>query len=339
MTPFWICICLFFMVMVHFVPVDSIFVMSRIAVVVIMAFMTYSIASHIANAMTGVMTVFFCFLISFQRINDPALEMPVWLVLAFVMGLIYELCQKIKWHSERIPGGVTSTLLDLLPLVLMVITGTVLFFCGGPLLDVVRTCFAFLAGIVDSFPIVFLIVGGMSIFWTYGIHGDDLFAVVARPFWMYMSLCNFSAWSTGTALPFVTSESFFQWFISIGGTGATLGLVFDYLLFSKDKSFGLQTIKGGILNINEEVIFGLPIVNNRKMIMPFVAAPVLLSAIAYFAITKGMVYAPVAMMPWVLPAPLGALGACFLDYRAMILVVLNIVVSMVVYLPFVEREK
>lgn len=153
--------------------------------------------------------------------------------------------------------------------------------------SVVCDGFAFLAGMFDSFVAVCLIVASVCLLWTCGMHGDDLVAVFVRPFWMYMSLCNFSAWANGSALPYVTSESFYQWFIWIGGTGATLGLVLDYLLFSKDKLFGKQTFKGGIFNINEEVIFGLPIVNNKKMVVPFVAAPLIVSIISYFAIAKG----------------------------------------------------
>ena len=341
MIPFWICMCLFFMVMVHFLPYESVYLMSRIAIVIMMAAMTYAVSTGIGDnsPVTGIMTVFFCLLFSWDRLSDPAMEMPVWMIAGLLMGSLQDVCHTVKWKSEWIPDGVTSYFVQILPYVLMVVAGSVLLLVGNGLFDVIRVCFTFLAGIMDSFPVVCLIVAGTCISWASGIHGAELIAVVARPFWVYMSLANFSAWSTGSALPFVTSESFYQWFIWIGGSGSTLGLVLDYLLFSKDKSFAKGALKGGIFNINEEVIFGLPIVHNKRMVVPFVGVPIILSAISYFAIAKGMVYAPVAMMPWVLPAPLGALGSCFLDYRAILLVLLNVVISMVVYLPFAKKNK
>lgn len=339
MIPFWIFICLLFMVMGWFLPLESIASLSRIVIVIMMAGMTYAVSTSVADAspVVGVMTVFFCLLCSSG--TDIVHELPVWLIVGLMMGSVTDVCKNIKWNSEVIPGGVTACLVEMVPYVLMCIVGALMFFYGEPVFYGIRACFAFLAGIMDSFPAVCLIVASVCLLWTCGMHGDDLVAVFVRPFWMYMSLCNFSAWANGSALPYVTSESFYQWFIWIGGTGATLGLVLDYLLFSKDKLFGKQTFKGGIFNINEEVIFGLPIVNNRKMVVPFVAAPMMITTIAYFAIAKGMVNAPVGIMPWVLPAPLGAFFSCLMDYRALLLVVLNIVVTMAVYLPFLKRSK
>lgn len=49
MIPFWICMCLFFMVMVHFLPYESVFLMSRIAIVIMMAAMTYAVSTGIGD--------------------------------------------------------------------------------------------------------------------------------------------------------------------------------------------------------------------------------------------------------------------------------------------------
>lgn len=243
-TLFWICICVFFMVVVHFLPAESIAVMSQIAVIIMMAAMTYAVTTGIAadSPVTGILAVFFCVLFSWERLSTPAEEMPIWLLTGILMGSLEDMCKKVSWKNEWIPDGVTSYFVQLLPYVLMIIVGGLLFFYGNGLFDIIRTCFAFLAGMMDSFPVVCLVVAGICISWASGIHGADLIAVVARPFWVYMSMCNFSAWATGTALPFVTSESFYQWFVWIGGSGATLGLVLDYLLFSKDKSFGKRAV-------------------------------------------------------------------------------------------------
>ena len=87
-------------------------------------------------------------------------------------------------------------------------------------------------------------------------------------------------------------------------------------------------------NINEPVIFGLPIVLNPILIIPFVITPLVTATIAYAATAMGFVTPTHIMPPWTLPAPIGAYLATGGDWRAIVLVFINITISFLIYLPF-----
>lgn len=132
-------------------------------------------------------------------------------------------------------------------------------------------------------------------------------------------------------------ETFFQWFIWIGGAGATLGLVLCMLFFAKTKytkTLGRTVLVPGLFNINEPVIFGMPIVLNPTLIIPFVIVPLVTATLSYFATVLGFVNPTYIMVPWTLPAPIGAYLATGGDWRAIILVLVNIAISFMIYLPF-----
>jgi PTS system cellobiose-specific IIC component len=65
----------------------------------------------------------------------------------------------------------------------------------------------------------------------------------------------------------------------MGGTGASLGFLIAILIFSKsgEKKVAKYAIAGSVFQINEPVIFGIPIVLNITYFIPFVfIQPILL---------------------------------------------------------------
>lgn len=180
---------------------------------------------------------------------------------------------------------------------------------------------------------VFLI----TFFWAFGIHGMSVVGAVIRPVWEVYLAKNAEAAATGSSLPYIAPETFFQWFVWIGGAGATLGLVIAMFITAKSKyskSMAKATIVPSLFNINEPVIFGMPIVLNPILIIPFIIVPIVTTIITYICVTIGLVNATYVMAPWTLPAPIGAYLATGGDWRAIILVLFNIALSTIIYLPF-----
>ncbi|MBG9786327.1 MULTISPECIES: PTS sugar transporter subunit IIC [Brevibacillus] len=189
----------------------------------------------------------------------------------------------------------------------------------------------------DSLPGILIPVILITFFWAFGIHGVSIVGTIARPLWEVYLAKNAEAVAAGQAIPHVAPETFFQWFVWVGGSGATLGLVLCMLLFAKSnyhKTLGKTVIVPGIFNINEPVIFGMPIVLNPVLIIPFVIVPVITASLSYYATVLGLVNPTYIMVPWTLPAPIGAYLATGGDWRAIILVVINILISFLVYIPF-----
>lgn len=189
----------------------------------------------------------------------------------------------------------------------------------------------------DTLPGVLIPVFLITFFWSFGIHGVSVVGAVARPVWEVYLGNNSAAVAAGKAIPHIAPETFFQWFIWIGGSGATLGLVIAMLLTAKStysKAMGKATIVPSIFNINEPVIFGMPIVLNPVLIIPFIITPLIGATLAYIATSIGLVNPTYVMVPWTLPAPIGAYLSTGGDWRAIVLVMVNLTISVIIYLPF-----
>src|SRR5699024_12633566 len=92
---------------------------------------------------------------------------------------------------------------------------------------------------------------------------------------------------------------------------------------------------GSIFNINEPVIFGLPIVLNLIMLIPFIVIPVFLTIISYIALATGLVPRTVALVPWSTPPILSGYIVTGGSWRGIVLQLFNIALAVVIYIPFV----
>lgn len=178
----------------------------------------------------------------------------------------------------------------------------------------------------------------ITIVWIFGIHGMIIATPILYPFWYENLNTNINAAASGSAIPHFMTEQFFQWFVWIGGAGATLSLAFLMAFLGKSdfcKKMGRFTFIPGIFNINEPLIFGVPIVMNPFFALPFILAPLAMGIVTYLAMgVFHLVSYPIAIVPWTLPAPIGALMATGFDWRAAVLAVVNIVIAGVIYYPF-----
>ena len=95
----------------------------------------------------------------------------------------------------------------------------------------------------------------------------------------------------------------------------------------------------GLFNINEPVIFGLPIVFNPFLIVPFVIAPVFSLLTAYFATSVGLINHVVVQIPWTTPPVISAFLATGGDWRAAVLQLVIIIITIFIYLPFLKMDE
>ncbi len=126
-------------------------------------------------------------------------------------------------------------------------------------------------------------------------------------------------------------------FVFPGGAGATLPLVLLLLRsrVARLKKFAFAVLAPSLFNINEPVIFGLPIAYNPLLAVPFVLAPAALACSTYGAMALGLVGRPVYYVPGGVPSLVGAFLAT-LDWRASVLMAFNVVLAGAVWLPFVR---
>jgi len=193
-----------------------------------------------------------------------------------------------------------------------------------------------LATLGDSFVALALIAAIEAMLWLVGIHGPAMLAALVFPVYLNLQLQNTAAQAHHDAIPHVVVVSTFL-FVFPGGAGATLPLV-ALLLRSRVprlRKFAYATILPSLINVNEPVIFGLPLAYNPVLAVPFVLAPVVLSCTTYAAMALNLVGRPLFYVPSTLPAFVNVFLAT-LDWRDCVLVAVNLVLAAAIWLPFVR---
>lgn len=241
---------------------------------------------------------------------------------------------------EQVPASVARSFEALVPTaIVMLLFGSITYWIGFDWHAFIGNLIAPLVTAADTLPSVLLLVFLVTFFWSFGIHGVSIVGTIARPLWLQLIEANSTALAAGdpASSMHIAAEPFYQWFIWIGGSGATLGLVIAMAFFAKSsyaKSLGKAALAPAIFNINEPVIFGTPIVMNPILIIPFILAPMVNTVIAWVAVKSGFVHPVIATVPWTLPGPIGAYLATNMDIKAALLNVILIFTSFMMYYPF-----
>lgn len=188
----------------------------------------------------------------------------------------------------------------------------------------------------SSYPATMLLLLFESLLWSLGIHGSNVMLAVMQPIWIALSAENAVAFAQGDVLPNISNFQFYSNFIKIGGASATLGLAIACLFFSRAtqyKTLGKLSIIPAVFNINEPVIFGVPIILNPIMIIPFILTPLVLCTLSFILMVTGIV--PIAngmQIPWTTP-PIIA-GFFISGWRGAVWNVIEILISFAIYFPF-----
>lgn len=238
------------------------------------------------------------------------------------------------------PPVVVRSFAALIPcFVSVVLTFLVVHVLRVDLVTVLEALAAPLLGATGSLAAVLTIVGLDSGLWLLGVHAAAITAPI-RPLWEAMLVQNMEAVVHGApVLPHIATQPFYLWFVWQGGSGSLLALSI-LLLFAKSsqlRSVGRIGFVPALCNVNEPLLFGVPIVLNPALALPFVVAPLLCGTVAFAACAWRWVRPPYLEVPWTLPAPLGALLATGGDWRALVLELGNLALAMALYWPFVRR--
>ncbi|WP_100010067.1 PTS cellobiose transporter subunit IIC [Lentibacillus sediminis] len=204
----------------------------------------------------------------------------------------------------------------------------------------------------SGLPATIVAVLLIQIFWFFGLHGQIIINSVFDPVWYALNNQNLEAFQAGTELPNIITKQFIDSFlVGMGGTGMTLAVIILIFLIGKsrqNKEIGRLGAPAGIFNVNEPIIFGLPIIMNPLVLIPWLLAPVVVTIITYFAMSTGLVPKPAGIIvPWTTPPILSGFLATGNAWQGAVLQVFNLIVVMLIWWPFLkildknyyEREK
>lgn len=180
----------------------------------------------------------------------------------------------------------------------------------------------------------------IQILWFFGLHGQIIVNSVLDPIWNSLSLENYEAFINHSPLKNIVTKQFIESYtVGIGGTGMTLAVILGIFIIAKSKqlkSVAKIAAPAGIFNVNEPVIFGLPIVMNPTIMIPWIVAPIVAVIIAYLSMKLGMVpYTTGVSVPWTVPIFFSGMLATS-SLRGGLLQLVQLAVVFAIWMPFIK---
>ncbi|VQH42418.1 PTS system transporter subunit IIC [Streptococcus pneumoniae] len=273
------------------------------------------------------------------------------LSLYFVLSLAYELTKIYAEEEELNMNPLNGALLALMAFVMTVpqiifdggmmktVTslkeGAVIadgWAMGTDIFKVIAIPFGFVSNLTNSWIGLMIIYLLTQLLWIVGIHGANIVFAFVSP----IALANMAENAAGGH--FAVAGEFSNMFVIAGGSGATLGLCLYIAFASKSeqlKAIGRASVVPALFNINEPLIFGLPIIYNPALAIPFILAPMVTATIYYVANSLNFIKPIIAQVPWPTPVGIGAfLGTA--DLRAVLVALVCAFAAFLVYLPFIR---
>lgn len=242
-----------------------------------------------------------------------------------------------KSFEYLIPACIVLFVLSLFSLFVQTVTG------GLYISDLVQTWIqAPLLNVSGSLPGMLLLMGTMLLLWCVGLHGDNILSGIVTPLLTSMSLENMQAIANGQVPPNVFTTSFKVAFLCSGGIGMCLALSIAVLIRAKRedmRAVAKMSLPVNCFNICEVDVFGLPVVLNTNLMIPYVVGPLVSVVIGFIAIKSGFCPAFTYEVPWTMPPLLVAFVATGGSIRGVITQLIAIVVCILIYIPFVAMDE
>lgn len=137
-------------------------------------------------------------------------------------------------------------------------------------------------------------------FWWFGIHGHNVTAVIQNLVYLPAQLAN----QTGEA-SYIFTNGFFESTLCF-----ILALPICILIFSKRddwRAVAKVGLPAMIFNIQEPLAFGIPIVLNPLLLLPYIICPIINTLLGYFMIKVGLMSVFSYVVPWTMPAFFGGM--------------------------------
>ncbi len=327
-------------------------------------FICFGTAYHLAGKIegnklfSGIVSLTSFFMLLPFHVTDDGTFMPVVklgsqgmfvaILTAVFATLIFNYFEKKNFTIKmppQVPSGIAKSFLAILPSAVTLLVFNLLryVFTFTPWGNVFDFLFMILqqplTHLGSSLPATLIAVIAAQLLWWFGVHGQAVVNTVMDPLWSAMSLENYAAYQAGTALPHIVNSTFMGIFPLLGGNGMTLGVVLLSLFLAKSarmKSTMKMVAAPSFFNISEPVTFGLPVVMNPMVFIPWVLAPVVTVTISYLAIAAGIVPRPIGVtVVWTTPVFLsGWIGTG--SIMGGLLQLVNLVISTLIWFPFIK---
>lgn len=269
---------------------------------------------------------------------------------AFISAELYRFFVRKDWTIKMPPGvpsAVAKSFSALIPITLtlsvfLVIRILISYTTFETVQNLIYTVIQGPLTVLGSgLPATIIAVLLIQVFWFFGLHGQIIVNSVFDPIWYTLNEQNLAAFQAGTELPNIITKQFVDSFlVGMGGSGMTLAVIILIFLIGKSrqlKELAKLGTPAGIFNVNEPIIFGLPIILNPLVVIPWLVAPVVVTLITYFTMATGLVPPPAGIIvPWTTPPILNGFLATGNAWQGGVLQAFNLFVVMIIWWPFLR---
>jgi PTS system cellobiose-specific IIC component len=246
---------------------------------------------------------------------------------------------------DGVPPAVTKSFAALIPsiIILAITAGVKQLFVTIKITDIHQALFFTiqkpLQGLVGSLGGVLLLVFVIQLLWFFGLHGSNILDPIVKALLLPLVLANTEAIQNGLKPENILSSQFIDTYVNMGGSGATLALIAAIFILGRKAGKQQKTIANlgvgpGCFNINEPIIYGMPLVLNPMYFIPFIAAPLVSVIIAYVLTYIGFVPKVSILATWTTPPILSGLLSTN-SVMGAVTALICFASSVVIYMPFV----
>lgn len=193
-------------------------------------------------------------------------------------------------------------------------------------------------------PIGLIIISFLPVFlWFFGVHGATIIGGIMGPLLLAQNADNNALFKAGDLSldhgAHIITQAFMDQYITVTGSGMTIGLVLFMLVRARSaqmKTLGKLEILPALFNINEPILFGLPIVLNPIFAIPFILTPVLSGFLTYLVIYLGILPPFNGLyVPWTTPPIVS--GLIVGGWQGAVWQALMLLMTVATYWPFARK--
>lgn len=232
------------------------------------------------------------------------------LILPIIVVRIIKLCADrhiVIRMPEVVPQFLSDSFSALIPLVLNIVlwcglNTAVEAACGFNIPGAVMEVLSIPLGVLISGPGMFVLITICMLFWSLGIHGTSIVGVVITPVMITAYQTNAELIAAGEA-PVFNPTMLFLTVSCCGGTGNLLPLAVCCVRARSEqlRAVGKAGLVPACFGISEPMVFGVPVMLNPVIAIPFIVNTVLTSAIAFALFQIGFLRPPSVLLMTALP--------------------------------------
>lgn len=309
------------------------------------------------NKTTGAVGAFFAFMLlnynavgQLAKTGASAFESTYWggagLITAMIAGAIainiIDICYKkniVIKLPDSVPPAISDSFSAIIPyFFITIVCWGIRTIAGINIPSAVGEILMPLLGKADNIFVYSFQQFLSSLLWVCGLHGDNITGAVTNVFlnqWLAENNAAFMAHTAVKDLPYVWTTNLCrlsQWV-------STCWPILVYMFMSSKKLPQLKPLATicfppAVFCIIEPIMFGLPIVMNGFLLIPFVITPVITGALTYWATSIGFVGKMYMNLPWATPSPILGYIAGGGSIGGIIIVAINFAIGMVIFYPF-----